>query len=545
MGALGGCEILAELTLDERVPDRSGRRLIEWAAQCGASGVILRHGSPAAGIGMLRDEARRYGLRWYVELPPSDRRDDPEIIDADGVLVREPTWWSPTRLGALRQRGVRILAFIGHEPGPALDGWGNLLDPSHDTVLYTGGGGGDSRARFAPMRELARWGGVVGYCDNGTDPWWCVLGVLAGARVVLKGLTLNRSLGGPAHRASLYPHEFQWMVERIRQHETLPTDPGELPTQMTAWEPAASTFLEDAASLVAARFVKAGEALKREDLAIVPGLRGLSSRMEPRVLGRRLIYDRQPGDPITFGMLDPWADGMERPPLDMSVVIRSKNEGFWLRRCLSALVNQQAPPREIVVVDNESSDDTRAIASSFGCRLMTIRDGEFSFGRALNRGIAAARGAWVVSLSAHCIPLHDWWLAAFSRECTTPFVAAVYGKQEPLPETSDLDKRDLWITFGEERRVQQGQDYFFHNANSLIRRATWESVPFDEDLNGVEDRDWAKKVLAEGYQIVYTPLASVHHYHGIHQGRNEARARRVVKVIELIQQRRAAESSAS
>jgi hypothetical protein len=118
-----------------------------------------------------------------------------------------------------------------------------------------------------------------------------------------------------------------------------------------------------------------------------------------------------------------------------------------------------------------------------------------------------------------------------------PFTAAVYGKQEPLPDSSDFDKRDLWTTFGAERRVQRGQDYFFHNANSLIRRSLWERMPFDEEINGVEDRAWAKQVLAEGYQIIYAPLASVHHYHGIHQGRNEARAKRVAKVIELIQQR--------
>ena len=148
----------------------------------------------------------------------------------------------------------------------------------------------------------------------------------------------------------------------------------------------------------------------------------------------------------------------------------------------------------------------------------------------------------MVSLSAHCIPLHDQWLSAFARECPSAFVAAVYGKQGPLPDTSDFDKRDLWTTFGAERRVQFGQDYFFHNANSMISKAAWERIRFDEGLSGLEDRDWAKKVLADGYQIIYAPLASVHHYHGIHHGRNEDRVKRVVRVIELIQQREPAEA---
>jgi GT2 family glycosyltransferase len=74
----------------------------------------------------------------------------------------------------------------------------------------------------------------------------------------------------------------------------------------------------------------------------------------------------------------------------------------------------------------------------------------------------------------------------------------------------------------------------FHNANSMIRRSVWMAVPFDEEISGVEDRDWARKVLARGYQIVYEPLASVYHHHGIHQGLDPDRAERVVRVIQMI-----------
>jgi GT2 family glycosyltransferase len=68
----------------------------------------------------------------------------------------------------------------------------------------------------------------------------------------------------------------------------------------------------------------------------------------------------------------------------------------------------------------------------------------------------------------------------------------------------------------------------------MLRRSVWERIPFDEEINGVEDRDWAKKVIAAGYHIVYEPQASVYHHHGIHQTMDVARAERVVKMIELI-----------
>lgn len=217
----------------------------------------------------------------------------------------------------------------------------------------------------------------------------------------------------------------------------------------------------------------------------------------------------------------------------ISVIIRTKNEGRWIGRCLEAVFHQDYPDFEVIVVDNESVDDTVRIVKQFSCRLLTISEKDFSHGRSLNLGISAAQRDLIVILSGHCIPVHDRWLRRLVLAFTESSVAGVYGRQEPLPDTSDLDKRDLWTAFGLERRVQT-QDYFFHNANSMIRREIWEKVPFDEDLPGVEDRDWAKRVLELGYKIVYEPAACVYHFHGINHKQDEARAARVVRVIELI-----------
>lgn len=217
----------------------------------------------------------------------------------------------------------------------------------------------------------------------------------------------------------------------------------------------------------------------------------------------------------------------------ISLVVRTKNEARWIGRCLTGIAAQSWDDFEILVVDNDSTDATRTIARRFGARVLSISDRDFQYGRALNIGIDAARGDLVGIISGHCIPVHDSWLSTMAAHFVDPEVAGVYGRQVPLPDSDPFDKRDLWTTFGVERRVQR-TDFFFHNANSMVRRTAWEELPFDSDINGVEDRDWAKKVLALGYRIVYEPLASVHHHHGIHQGRDERRAARVVRVIEMI-----------
>lgn len=217
-----------------------------------------------------------------------------------------------------------------------------------------------------------------------------------------------------------------------------------------------------------------------------------------------------------------------------AVVIRTKNEEAWIGQVLAAVSRQVDVERDVVVVDNASTDQTVAVASRYCCRVVSISDRDFSHGRALNIGVKETDAELVAILSGHCIPANQRWLMRLAANFSQPSIAGVYGRQEPLPDSSAFDKRDLWTTFGRDRRIQR-QDHFFHNANSMVRRAVWEQMPFNEDLPGVEDRDWARRVQALGWQIAYEPHASVYHHHGIHQGRDEGRAARVARVIELIQ----------
>jgi len=137
------------------------------------------------------------------------------------------------------------------------------------------------------------------------------------------------------------------------------------------------------------------------------------------------------------------------------------------------------------------------------------------------------------------VPVDELWadyLLAHLGPDGDETVCGIYGRQEPMPDTSAIDRRDLWTTFRDER-VRQRHDYFFHNANSGIRKSIWRDEPFDEEIRGVEDREWGKRMVALGYGIVYEPHMRVYHQHGIHQGRDEGRAKRVAEVIDHIRTR--------
>ena len=51
----------------------------------------------------------------------------------------------------------------------------------------------------------------------------------------------------------------------------------------------------------------------------------------------------------------------------ISIVVRTKNESYWIERCLAAITLQDVPDWEVVLVDNASTDGTPRLARRFGC----------------------------------------------------------------------------------------------------------------------------------------------------------------------------------
>jgi rhamnosyltransferase len=195
-----------------------------------------------------------------------------------------------------------------------------------------------------------------------------------------------------------------------------------------------------------------------------------------------------------------------------SIVIRARNEGAVLGRLLRGVALQDFADVEVLLVDSGSTDDTHALARSAGCRVIDVAPERFTYGRALNVGCAAARSRVCVFVSAHCVPVNDQWLSRLLEPLRDPAVAGSYGKQLPLAGTLPYEQRNLLtgFPFGSRRQTSHA---FFHNANAALRREAWERTPFDETLPGLEDREWARRVLAAGWQLVYEPLAMVYHQH--------------------------------
>ncbi len=213
----------------------------------------------------------------------------------------------------------------------------------------------------------------------------------------------------------------------------------------------------------------------------------------------------------------------------VSIIIRTKNEEQWIEICVKKIFEQTYKNFEIIIVDNYSTDKTLSKVKKF--KLKTIKIKKFLPGKAINLGIKHSSGDYIVCLSAHCIPVNKKWLKNLVKDLSKKDVAAVYGKQSPLPYSNPLDKRDLYNTFGLEKRIQK-KDTFFHNANSAFSKKTWKKNKFDEKILHIEDRIWAHEIIKLGKKIIYEPTAEVYHWHGINHTLDEKRCAEIVEILE-------------
>lgn len=192
----------------------------------------------------------------------------------------------------------------------------------------------------------------------------------------------------------------------------------------------------------------------------------------------------------------------------LSIVIRCRNEAGSLRNVLAALRAQQCGfAWEVVLVDNESDDDTRKIAEEFSARIVPISRQEFSYGRAINLGVAAARGELVMLLSAHALPIGSYFLNAATAPFEDPQIAAARCLLVTSPrqlQTWYLPKDIHYASAEEQRRAESGTAWVGEYPTGgccVIRRAVWEEVKYDEQLESNEDKLWASQVLAKGWKI--------------------------------------------
>ena len=222
----------------------------------------------------------------------------------------------------------------------------------------------------------------------------------------------------------------------------------------------------------------------------------------------------------------------------ISVIIPTHNRAHTLRRALDSVYAQTLPPWEVIVVDDGSTDGTKALVGSEfpQCRFLSQRNRGVS--RARNRGIEAADGDWLAFLDSD-----DAWLPEKLAKQTETLREQA---ERPVCHTDEI-----WIRNG--RRVnpmhkhkKSGGRIFsrclprcvISPSSVVIRRSLFDEVGmFDECLPACEDYDlWLRICARHPVAFVDTPLLLKHGGHADqlsrrHWGMDRFRIQALEKII--------------
>ena len=152
----------------------------------------------------------------------------------------------------------------------------------------------DVNLKAMPMLGRA-FGTSYGYSDHTKGIEVPIAAVALGAKVIEKHFTLDRTMPGPDHAASLEPDELAAMVKAIRHIEL---SLGDGIKRMTLSESANSSVARK--SIVAARPIRKGEVFRDELLSAKRPGTGISHMEWPRLIGRVASRDYSEGEQITW-----------------------------------------------------------------------------------------------------------------------------------------------------------------------------------------------------------------------------------------------------
>src|ERR1043165_147675 len=190
-----------------------------------------------------------------------------------------------------------------------------------------------------------------------------------------------------------------------------------------------------------------------------------------------------------------------------SIVILTRNRGHFLPRTLKAILEHEGPPREVLLIDNGSTDNTAAVALEFPVHY--IFTPELGLGEMRQRGLEESRGQFVVMCDDDCLPQPGWLDHFVRRFEENPAVALIGGKIINLGFDGKVEKgigrfgRNGQIILG----VPPADASYFGCANLAVRKSAllpWGG--FDPFLiSGYEEGDLASSLLALGHRVSYEP----------------------------------------
>jgi glycosyltransferase involved in cell wall biosynthesis len=200
---------------------------------------------------------------------------------------------------------------------------------------------------------------------------------------------------------------------------------------------------------------------------------------------------------------------------NISIIIRNRNEGEFIGFALQSCLDFFNKP-EIIIVDNNSTDDSLEIVNLFSDRttikIYTINN--YTPGKSINLGVENATRDTILVLSAHSQIL-DLDLEEINKQLKKH--VAIFGKQIPIYRGKKITPRYIWSHFINKPSINMFSKIenrqFLHNAFCFYNKEFLINNPMPENYPGKEDRYWAIDIVEKGYTYYYTPKIKCNHYY--------------------------------
>lgn len=179
----------------------------------------------------------------------------------------------------------------------------------------------------------------------------------------------------------------------------------------------------------------------------------------------------------------------------LSIIIPTKSRVNMVREGIASIRQQKVAGVEIIVVDDESTDETPTLQREPDVTYVRAIAGGPAAGR--NIGMGVARGKFIGFLDDDDVWLPDWLPEALKRFEDDPTVDVVFAQAQMT--NGDLSKRgDIFPTYP--AKPDQMFESFLVQAQllgaTILRREAVETIGLlDEELYGTDDRDWVLKMI--------------------------------------------------
>lgn len=195
------------------------------------------------------------------------------------------------------------------------------------------------------------------------------------------------------------------------------------------------------------------------------------------------------------------------PPV--SIVVPAYNAQKTIGECLKALLALDYPHKEVLVVNDGSTDETAKIINQFkDVKLINLRNGGAA--RATNVGIMNSKYDVVVSVDSDAILERDW-LNKVIPEFRDERVAVVGG----YPATANKSIWGRLMGYEVESRFERAEkelDHLYTMNTAYRKQALLHAGCFNEEMKVGYDNDMSYRLKKAGYKLVLLKNAVCRHY---------------------------------